>query len=73
MKVQPESQAAAKVPEIMVEIIGADGLAHHVGPFKSQADAQAWIAHNSPDNSSAHERVGKKFATDNRRDPAASD
>ena len=73
MKSQPESQAAAKVSEIMVEVIGPDGLVHHVGPFKSQADAQAWIAHNSPANSPAQDRTRKKFATDNRLDPAASE
>jgi len=71
MKLQPESQEA--VPEIMVEIIGPDGLKHHVGPFKSNAAARAWIARNAPDNSPLQDRGGKKFATDNRRDPATSD
>jgi hypothetical protein len=57
----------------MVEVIGQDGLVHHIGPFKSHADAQAWIVQNSPDISPAQNRVRKKFATDNRRDPAASE
>ena len=71
MKLQPVSKNA--VPEIMVEITGPDGLQHHVGPFKSYAAARAWIARNSPDNAPVQDRVRKKFATDNRRDPAASE
>ena len=38
--------------EVMVEVIGQDGLRHHVGPFKSHADAQAWIAENPSDSTS---------------------
>ena len=73
MTLQPESQAGAKASKIMVEIIGPDGLVHHVGPFKSYAAARAWIVRNSPDNAPAQDRIVKKFATDNRRDPAASE
>jgi hypothetical protein len=73
MKLQPEPPAAAKVAQIMVEVVGPDGLVHHVGPFQTHAAAQAWIARHTPDNSSAPDRVRKKFATDNRRDPAASE
>jgi hypothetical protein len=72
MTLQPEPQAAAKAREIMVEVTGLDGLVHHVGPFKSQAAAHAWIVRNSPDTAPAQERVRRKFATDNRRDPGAS-
>lgn len=32
--------------EFMVEVIGPDGLKHHIGPFKSRAEAQAWIDEN---------------------------
>lgn len=73
MKRQPETRSAAKVPEIMVEVIGPDGLVHHVGPFKSHADAQAWIKRNSPDNAPAQDQIRKKFASGNARDPASSE
>ncbi len=36
--------------EYMVELIGSDGLKHHVGPFKYRADAEAWIAQNPSDS-----------------------
>jgi hypothetical protein len=38
------SQSAGQV---FVEIIGLDGLAHHVGPFKSPAHAEEWIELNA--------------------------
>jgi len=57
----------------MVEVIGADGLVHHVGPFKSHADAQAWITRNSPHDAPAQDQTRKKFASGNARDPASSE
>jgi hypothetical protein len=36
--------------EYMVELIGFDGMKHHVGPFKYLADAEAWIAQNPSDS-----------------------
>jgi hypothetical protein len=35
------------VDEVFVELIGPDGLTHHVGPFKTHALAEAWIELNS--------------------------
>jgi hypothetical protein len=70
MKLQPETERAAKTAEIMVEVIGSDGLVHHVGPFKSRDDARAWILQNSPDEAPASDHVRKKFATDKRREPS---
>lgn len=35
------------VDQVFVEIIGVDGLAHHVGPFQSPAQAEEWIERNS--------------------------
>jgi len=32
----------------MVEVIGNDGLVHHLGPFKTRAAAEAWMAQNAP-------------------------
>ena len=66
MNLQPETEAAAKAAEILVEVIGPDGLVHHVGPFKSRNDARAWIARNSPDETPALDKARRKFATDNR-------
>ena len=37
--------------EFMVEVVGPDGLKHHVGPFKSRQEAKAWIAQNPSDSS----------------------
>jgi hypothetical protein len=31
----------------MVEVIGHDGIAHHVGPFRTRAHAECWIAQNT--------------------------
>ena len=31
----------------MIEVIGHDGLVHHLGPFKSRDAAEAWIAQNA--------------------------
>lgn len=31
----------------MIEVIGNDGLVHHLGPFKSREAAEAWIAQNA--------------------------
>ena len=71
MKLQPEKHPAAEAAQIMVEIIGPDGLVHHVGPFKSRDDARSWISQNSPAEEPVQEQVRKKFATDNRREPSA--
>jgi len=73
MKLQPQIQTTAKAPHVMVEIIGRDGLIHHVGPFRTHADAQIWILQNAPDNAPFQGDVAKKFATRNSRDPASSD
>ena len=71
MNLQPEKRATTKAAQIMVEVIGPDGLVHHVGPFKSRDDARAWISRNSPGEEPVQEQVRKKFATDNRREPSA--
>ena len=31
----------------MVEVVGHDGLVHHLGPFPTLADAESWIAQNT--------------------------
>jgi hypothetical protein len=31
----------------MVEVIGHDGVVHHLGPFRSRADAEAWMEQNT--------------------------
>jgi hypothetical protein len=33
---------------VMIEVIGDDGLVHHLGPFKNRREAEAWIAQNAP-------------------------
>jgi hypothetical protein len=45
MTATPKSRQAAD--QVFVEIIGADGLAHHVGPFETLARAEEWIEQNS--------------------------
>jgi hypothetical protein len=31
----------------IVEVIGGDGVVHHLGPFKDHDAAEAWIAQNA--------------------------
>ena len=47
--------------EVFVEVLGPDGLEHHVGPFKSREHAQAWIAQNSPDKSQTQAQTANAF------------
>ena len=49
MRSEFESRRPAEPGEYIVEVIGQDGLKHHVGPFKCRADAEAWIAQNPCD------------------------
>ena len=56
---QPQAKSAAG---IYVELIGPDGLVHHVGPFKFNADAEAWIAQASPEKAPRQEDVAKASA-----------
>lgn len=39
-----ESHGPAPAGEYIVEVIGPDGLRHHVGPFKLRKEAEDWIA-----------------------------
>ena len=32
----------------IVEVVGGDGIVHHLGPFRTRADAEAWMAQNTP-------------------------
>ena len=45
MTAAPTSRQATE--QVFVEVIGADGLAHHVGPFETTARAEEWIERNS--------------------------
>ena len=45
MTATPTSRQATD--QVFVEIIAADGLAHHVGPFETPAQAEEWIEQNS--------------------------
>lgn len=31
----------------IVEVIGHDGIVHHLGPFSTRADAEAWMVQNT--------------------------
>ena len=44
----PDSQES-----FMIEVIGNDGLVHHLGPFKTREAAEAWMAQNSPPQNDA--------------------
>ncbi len=46
--------------QVFVEIIGVDGLAHHVGPFQTSAQAEAWIELNATDKDCPKERPDQK-------------
>ena len=47
--------------EVFVEIIGPDGLAHHVGPFKTSAQAEEWIKLNSNDATHPQHKPDQKI------------
>lgn len=34
------------VREYIVEVVGADGILHHLGPFQQRVDAERWIRLN---------------------------
>jgi hypothetical protein len=40
------SQSSGPSTQYFVEVIGQDGVKHHVGPFKQLARAKDWIAQN---------------------------
>ena len=47
--------------QVFVEVIGPDGLTHHVGPFKTQAQAEAWIELNSTGKDLPQNKSDKKI------------
>jgi hypothetical protein len=47
MDIEPRGPGLAG--EYIVEVIGPDGLKHHVGPFRVREEAENWIARNPPD------------------------
>ena len=49
MQKPPLPLSAKSAAEIIVEVIGPDGLVHHVGPFKSREQAEAWLAQTAPE------------------------
>ena len=53
---------AGKADQYMVEVIGADGLKHHVGPFKLRSDAEAWIAQNPSISAPTAPSQGEKLS-----------
>ncbi len=41
--------------EVMIEVIGQDGLVHHLGPFRDRRAAEAWLTQNaSPQSCDDH-------------------
>ncbi len=52
MSTEYDSRKPATAGEYIIEVIGADGLAHHVGPFKQREDAENWIAQNPSESNS---------------------
>ena len=61
-------------PELhIVEVVGRDGLVHHLGPFKSRAAAERWIAQNAPPQCCCdHEQTVQNDAPSRRRRPGVS-
>jgi len=51
--------------QVFVEIIGPDGLAHHVGPFKTTAQAEEWIKLNSSDTTRPQHKSDQKVTVAN--------
>jgi hypothetical protein len=47
--------------QVFVEVIGPDGLAHHVGPFKTSAQAEEWIVLNSGEMTHQQKKSDQKM------------
>lgn len=62
-------QKSVPAEKIFVEVLGADGLLHHVGPFSSHEQAEDWIAQNSPDKVVPPEQNKQKLAAVNATNP----
>ena len=61
MESTDQMQTSEPQEEYFVEVLGHDGLAHHVGPFKSIEQAQEWIAQNSPDDPPRPDQIQQKL------------
>lgn len=46
---ESDSKEPSTAGEFIIEVIGADGLKHHVGPFRQREDAENWLAQNAPE------------------------
>ncbi len=71
MEVRFETKNPAPADKFFVEVLGPDGLVHHVGPFKSHAQAEEWIAQNSPDKVSPQEHIQTQLAAARAANPLA--
>lgn len=40
-------RGARPAREYIVEVVGSDGIRHHLGPFRQRKEAQRWIAMNT--------------------------
>jgi len=57
METNQTSWRVRATEEYYVEMVGPDGLKHHVGPFKDIARAEDWLAQHSPAQVSDRERT----------------
>ena len=57
MELTDKKRTSGPQEEFFVEVVGHDGLAHHVGPFKSIEQAQEWIAQNSPSDAQRSDQI----------------
>lgn len=71
MEARFETKNSAPADKFFVEVLGPDGLAHHVGPFKSHAQAEEWIVQNSPDKVSPQEQIQTQLAAARAANPLA--
>ena len=56
---------ATTAPEIdfyIVEVIGHDGIAHHLGPFRERAHAERWIEQHSQERFDGALHTGDRVA-----------
>jgi uncharacterized membrane protein YdbT with pleckstrin-like domain len=60
MNLKRTARASRPQEEYFVEVDGADGLKHHVGPFATKKEAQDWISQNSPDNQLPQDEIRKR-------------
>ena len=60
-----KAREVTELLEVFVEVIGHDGLPHHVGPFRSRVQAEEWIEQNPIDRQIVPEQLEENIPASN--------